>query len=105
VNFIYLCINIIEHSDMEKKMPLNCPSCGTRLGISKMHCSGCGTEVSGDYDIPRLMRLTPREIEFIESFVASSGSLKEMAGRMNVSYPTVRNLLDDIIAKLNKMEN
>lgn len=85
---------------MEKKMPLDCPSCGTRLGISKMHCPGCGTEVSGDYDIPRLMRLSPREVEFVEAFVTSSGSLKEMARRMEVSYPTVRNLLDEIIGKL-----
>ena len=90
---------------MEKKMPLDCPSCGTRLGISKMHCPGCGTEVSGDYDIPRLMRLAPREVAFVEAFVASSGSLKEMARRMEVSYPTVRNLLDDIIDKLKTMES
>jgi hypothetical protein len=69
-----------------------------------MHCPGCGTEVSGDYDIPRLMRLAPREIAFVEAFVASSGSLKEMARRLEVSYPTVRNLLDDIIDKLKKME-
>jgi hypothetical protein len=89
---------------MEKKMPLDCPSCGTRLGISKMHCAGCGTEVSGDYDIPRLMRLSPREVAFAEAFIASSGSLKEMARRMEVSYPTVRNLLDEIIDKLKKME-
>jgi hypothetical protein len=89
---------------MEKKMPLDCPSCGTRLGISKMHCPGCDTEVSGDYDIPRLMRLAPRELEFAEAFSASSGSLKEMARRMEVSYPTVRNLLDEIIDKLKTME-
>lgn len=89
---------------MEKKMPLDCPSCGTRLGISRMHCAGCGTEVSGDYDIPRLMRLSTREVEFAEAFISSSGSLKEMARRLDVSYPTVRNLLDEIIDKLKNME-
>jgi hypothetical protein len=89
---------------MEKKMPLACPSCGAGLRIAKMHCPACETSVSGDYDIPRLMRLSPREVEFVEAFVASSGSLKEMARRMEVSYPTVRNLLDDIIDKLRKME-
>lgn len=85
-------------------MPLNCPSCQTRLGISKMHCPSCGTEISGDYDIPRLMRLSPREVAFAEAFIVSSGSLKEMARLMEVSYPTVRNLLDEIIDKLKKME-
>ncbi len=89
---------------MEKKMPLSCPSCQTRLGISKMNCPGCGTEVSGNYDIPRLMRLSPREVEFAEAFILSSGSLKEMARQMKASYPTVRNLLDEIIDKLKNME-
>jgi hypothetical protein len=92
---------------MEKKMPLNCPSCDTRLGITRMKCPECGTEVSGDYDIPLLMRLSPREVEFVEAFVLASGSLKELARLMGASYPTVRNLLDefiDIITNLKKTE-
>jgi hypothetical protein len=32
--------------------------------------------------------------------VKASGSLKEMAGILKVSYPTVRNRLDDVISKL-----
>ena len=32
------------------------------------------------------------------------GSLKDMAKKMGVSYPTVRNYLDDLIEKLNNME-
>ena len=34
------------------------------------------------------------------SFVLSSGSLKEMALRYRVSYPTVRNRLDELIERL-----
>jgi hypothetical protein len=90
---------------MEKKMPLNCPSCSSQLGISKMNCPACGTEVSGNYDIPLLMRLSPREVEFVETFVLASGSLKEMARLMGASYPTVRNLLDEIIDKITKLKN
>ena len=37
-------------------------------------------------------------------FVKASGSLKDMAKKMGVSYPTVRNYLDDLIEKLNNME-
>ncbi|RZJ74088.1 MAG: DUF2089 family protein, partial [Flavobacterium sp.] len=32
-----------------------------------------------------------------------SGSLKEMASQMGISYPTVRNKLDDLIAKISKL--
>ncbi|MBQ1953883.1 MAG: DUF2089 family protein, partial [Alistipes sp.] len=34
-----------------------------------------------------------------------SGSIKEMAARMELSYPTVRNRLDDVIATLTAIES
>ena len=37
-------------------------------------------------------------------FVKASGSLKEMATLLGVSYPTVRNRLDDIIETLKRNE-
>ena len=45
-----------------------------------------------------------REQQFVIDFIKSSGSLKDMAKNMGVSYPTVRNVLDDLIDKLNKIE-
>ena len=51
-----------------------------------------------------LSRLTEKEQQFIVDFIKSSGSLKDMAKSMGVSYPTVRNVLDDLIDKLNKIE-
>lgn len=37
-------------------------------------------------------------------FIKSSGSLKDMAKEMGISYPTVRNLLDDLIEKIKQLE-
>jgi len=54
--------------------------------------------------LPLLARLTDKEQAFIVDFVKSSGSLKDMAKNMGISYPTVRNLLDEMISKLNQME-
>ncbi|MFA4979032.1 MAG: hypothetical protein WC589_16070 [Sphingobacterium sp.] len=34
-----------------------------------------------------------------------SGSLKEMANQMGKSYPTVRNILDDLIRKLKSLDH
>jgi len=56
--------------------------------------------VSGLYDLPELARLSLNDQQFIFQFVKCSGSLKDMAKYLNLSYPTVRNLLDDIIEKL-----
>ena len=41
---------------------------------------------------------------FVIDFIKSSGSLKDMAKSMGVSYPTVRNILDELIDKLIKIE-
>jgi hypothetical protein len=56
------------------------------------------------YDLPLLARLTEADQQFVLRFVKSSGSLKEMAAQMKLSYPTVRNLLNEIIQKINDDE-
>ncbi len=89
---------------MTKKIPVQCPSCGDALILSALRCEACETVVSGKFELPVLAQLSQSEQTFIIDFVRSSGSLKEMAKKMGLSYPTVRNLLDDIINKLNKNE-
>jgi len=74
------------------------------LKVKSLKCENCGTEVSGLYDLPVLAQLSVEEQDFILKFVKSSGSLKDMAKQLGLSYPTVRNLLDDIIEKINSYE-
>lgn len=52
------------------------------------------------YALPPLLQLTADKQLFLLQFVMCSGSLKEMAALRKLSYPTVRNMLDDIIADL-----
>lgn len=63
-------------------------------------CPACGTAVHGDYPLPGLSRLGSEDQQFALAFILRSGSLKEMARLYGVSYPTVRNRLDDLIARL-----
>ena len=66
---------------MEKKrLPKTCPSCGSVLRVRSMYCHACDTQIVGDYMLPPLMR----------------------AARMGVSYPSVRNRLDEIIGELRR---
>lgn len=83
-----------------KKLPLTCPSCDTPLKVSELFCNECGTKVCGEFDLPPLARLTEKEQQFVLDFIKSSGSLKDMARTMGLSYPSVRNILDDLIEKL-----
>lgn len=87
------------------RLPIECPSCGQRLEVRRLTCPGCGTAVEGSYPLPPLAALSPADQDFITQFVKASGSLKDMAGHLGVSYPTVRNRLDDIIARLCRLED
>lgn len=88
-----------------KNLPKICPSCGKRLSVHSMHCEGCDTHIEGNYRLPVMMELSEADQQFVLDFVKSSGSLKEMAQKLRLSYPTVRNRLDDIISQLNKFES
>lgn len=85
-------------------LPVSCPSCHAHLKVKALLCESCGTEVIGLYTLPVLARLTEADRQFILDFIKSSGSLKEMAARMKLSYPTVRNMLNEIIEKLESYE-
>ena len=88
----------------EKKLPKLCPSCEGVLRVQAMHCAACGTKIEGDFRLPALMRLSADDQRFVIDFVKCSGSLKEMAQKLGLSYPTVRNRLDDVIAQLERAE-
>ncbi|PJR03814.1 DUF2089 family protein [Avrilella dinanensis] len=84
---------------MNLKIPNTCPSCESRLKVSELVCDECQTKVSGNFPLPVFMQLSPKEQEFVLQFFLHSGSLKEMAKQIGVSYPTLRNQLDDMIEK------
>ncbi len=87
------------------KLPVKCPSCQSGLSVQSLACRACDTVVNGRYDLPVLLMLEKEELEFVLRFVLNSGSLKNMSAEMGLSYPTIRNYLDDIITKLNTLEN
>jgi len=84
--------------------PTSCPSCQSQLTVARLVCPECGTGVEGSFRLPLLAGLSPDDQRFIVDFVKSSGSLKEMARLLGVSYPTVRNRLDEIIARVRAAE-
>lgn len=104
IKFILLLIIFIFIEEM-KKFPNVCPSCDTKLDVSKLTCSSCNTEVSGKFMLPIWTQLTLEEQDFVLEFLLNSGSLKEMANQLGKSYPTVRNKLDDLIDKLLGLKN
>jgi hypothetical protein len=85
-------------------LPIQCPACKEQLKVKRLICQNCQTQVEGLYELPLLMRLDSDQQAFLTDFVKCSGSLKDMASLMKLSYPTVRNRLDEIIEKIKQLE-
>ncbi|MDD3118567.1 MAG: DUF2089 domain-containing protein [Victivallales bacterium] len=81
-----------------------CQNCGGSLQVERIVCPECGMTLSGQLELPRLARLSAEDRDFIELFVLSAGSLKEVGRIMQISYPTVRNRLDQIITRLQELD-
>ena len=88
---------------MEKKnfhAPAQCPVCGERMLVTKLRCSHCGTELSGEFAPCRFCRLEEKHLQFVETFLRCRGSIKEVERALGVSYPTVKNMLDAALSAL-----
>jgi hypothetical protein len=86
------------------KLPTICPACGGALRIKRLVCDGCQTSIEGDYELPLFAKLPQEDQTFLAKFIKASGSLKEMAAMLGLSYPTVRNMLDEIIKRIMEIE-
>ncbi|MBC8069155.1 MAG: DUF2089 domain-containing protein [Deltaproteobacteria bacterium] len=86
------------------RLVLTCPSCSDDLRVTRLACQACGTNLDGSFELPELLRLPADDLAFISGFVRASGSLKAMAQLEGRSYPTVRNRLDQIIARLEDLQ-
>ncbi len=86
------------------KLPIICPSCEEKLQVSQLQCEHCETVVNGRYELPLYLQLDREEQRFILDFFLSSGSIKAMAKQSGVSYPTMRNKMDDLIEKIENLK-
>ncbi len=83
----------------------SCPSCGQKeVQVTKIECRDCGTRFEGQFEIPKLLKLSSEQLHFVMEFVKCSGSLKQMAKIQKISYPTLRNKLNELIEVIESLE-
>ena len=82
------------------KLISECPVCGGQLRVTHLRCSDCGTELSGEFVANEFARLPADKLEFLRTFLACRGNLKEVEAALNISYPTVRGRLDQLLEAL-----
>ena len=79
------------------ELSTRCPYCFAKMAVKKLVCQTCSTEVKAEFSSPKFLDLSAEQQKFAMEFILASGSLKEMAKILDVSYPTVRAKLDRII--------
>ena len=83
-----------------RKVLERCPTCGGELTITGLHCRACHTRIESEYSPCRFCRLSQENLDFIEIFVKNRGNIREMERELEISYPTVRSRLNDVIKEL-----
>jgi hypothetical protein len=73
-----------------------CPACGGRLIITECQCSQCRLQIRGEFRPGRFLNLSDDQLAFIQVFLTARGNLSEVERILGVSYPTIRNKLDEI---------
>jgi hypothetical protein len=77
-----------------------CPVCNETLDITRLHCRHCDTVIEGSFSFGRLGQLTPSQLAFVEVFIRCEGKLNRVEEELGISYPTVRNRLNEVIRAL-----
>lgn len=85
---------------MANQLITTCPVCGDRLGVSKLHCRTCDTGIEGYFELGRLGNLSSEQLAFVETFIRCEGKFNRMEKELELSYPTLRSRLTDIIRKM-----
>ena len=78
-------------------MLTTCPVCDERLSVTRLHCRHCDTTIEGHFDLGRIGRLSQEQLEYLEIFIRCEGKLSRMEPELDLSYPTLRARLTDII--------
>ena len=85
-------------------LSLRCPYCFGRMRVAALHCEDCHTEIRGSFVAPRFLELSLEQQQFAMDFILADGSLKDLAAKYGISYPTVRSRLDRLVECLQAKE-
>ncbi|HHW30888.1 MAG TPA: DUF2089 domain-containing protein [Clostridiaceae bacterium] len=85
---------------MYLEVPGKCPICNANIDITRITCRDCRTTIEGRFQLCKFCKLTPEQKNFIDVFIKCGGNIKEVERELGVSYPTVKNRLENVAAAL-----
>lgn len=81
---------------MKREALGKCPVCSSETEITRISCDECGTVIEGHFHLCKFCKLTSEQKTFIDVFIKCRGNIKEVEKELGVSYPTVKNRLEDV---------
>lgn len=88
----------------ETRFPHKCPSCGSTLIVVKLQCKSCNTSITGQFDPCPICKLDEEFRTLFDLFLSTRGNLKAMERELKISYPTVRQKVEELFSNLTKPE-
>ena len=73
---------------------------GSDFVVERVRMVDSAVALEGQFELPPLARLTAEDQVFVIAFVRCHGSIKQMEKFFGVSYPTIKNRLNRIGARL-----
>ena len=81
-----------------------CPACGGPIVITECRCANCHLQMRGEFRPGLFSTLSEDQLAFVRVFLRARGNLSEVEKVLGVSYPTIRNKLDEINKTLDRAE-
>jgi len=77
-----------------------CFVCKSNLQIKKLKCNFCKTIFEGDFSFPLLAKLSLNSQKLAIEFILAGGNLKDLAEKLNITYPTLKKRIQDLQSEL-----
>lgn len=84
---------------MPNRILRSCPVCGGELAVTRLHCPACDTTLEGHFThaASPFGALNAEQTQFLLAFIRCEGRFTRLEQELNLSYPTLRNRLGEII--------
>ncbi len=77
---------------------------GSEIIIEQVSFPQSGIRIQGSFEPPSIFNLNSDDQAFIAAFIQSHGSIKDMEQIFGVSYPTIKNRLNQLAKKFDSIE-
>lgn len=86
-------------------IPNDCPVCKGDYVVSQLRCSSCGTKLEGNFSAGTFSNLNEKQLHFITVFLSNRGNIQNTGKELGISYPTVKNRLDEALKTMGLYKN